>query len=299
MDPLSALGLASNIVQFVDYISKLISTTHKLRISPSGTKIEYLELENIALNIQHLSHLASQEESPRSSILSKNDKTLRDLSSQCHEVSNELLSVLKSLEVKGKGERWESFYQALRSEWKKERIQELQLRLDRISSQLGTRVLIDQQSEVLSKIQQLARDNRQLEANRTRDIEDLRLNFNTLFEQLNSGRQETASKYSALIQICLSAEIGKEYAAEQLILGQIRFDAMDYRQIAVRRAHKETFSWIFDSTASTNPPPSASYFVDWLRSDETLFWISGKPGSMHIPVPPYPQRYHNLRGAAI
>jgi hypothetical protein len=175
MDPLPALGLASNIVQFVDFTCKLISTTRELQLSQFGTKVEYMELQSITRNIQQLARQACPRDSPYSTIKSKNDETLRELSSQCQEVSEELLSVLESLSVRGmmKHERWESFYQALRSEWNKEYIEDLQLRLDRISHQLSTRVLIDQQSDVISKLQQLARDNRHLEVCRARDIDDL------------------------------------------------------------------------------------------------------------------------------
>ena len=113
MDPLTALGLASNIVQFVDFTSKLISTTQKLYVSSSGAKDEHLELEILARNIQDLAEHAKSRLGGVSgpAILSKEDGTLLDLSDQCIEVSNQLLSLLESVKVKGQHRGWDSFHQ--------------------------------------------------------------------------------------------------------------------------------------------------------------------------------------------
>src|SRR5205814_1087107 len=72
---------------------------------------------------------------------------------------------------------------------------------------------------------------------------------------------------------------GKEYSAEQRILDFLHYDDMEYRHTTLRSAHEKTFSWIFGSAATTNGDPSPSKFVDWLNSDDSLFWISGKIGS--------------------
>ena len=113
MDPLTALGLASNIVHFVDFTSKLISTTQKLYVSSSGAKDEYLELESLARNIQDLAEHAKPRLGGVSepTILSIEDGTLLDLSDQCIEVSNQLLYLLESVKVKGQRRGWDSFYQ--------------------------------------------------------------------------------------------------------------------------------------------------------------------------------------------
>lgn len=47
---------------------------------------------------------------------------------------------------------------------------------------------------------------------------------------------------------------------------------MGDRQTAIRPAHKKTFEWIFQED-------SAARFVQWLKSDEKVYWVSGKPGS--------------------
>jgi hypothetical protein len=45
---------------------------------------------------------------------------------------------------------------------------------------------------------------------------------------------------------------------------------MDMRQENIEAAAKKTFEWIF-----THPKVK---FVDWLQSNEIIYWIAGKPG---------------------
>ncbi|KAG8673121.1 hypothetical protein FPOAC2_06550 [Fusarium poae] len=47
---------------------------------------------------------------------------------------------------------------------------------------------------------------------------------------------------------------------------------MQERELTIKDAHKGTFRWVFEDNGITG-------FKDWLESDETLYWITGKPGS--------------------
>jgi hypothetical protein len=52
LDPLTALSLAGNIVQFVDFSTKLLAKGHELYKSADGTSVGYSELEAIAKDLQ-------------------------------------------------------------------------------------------------------------------------------------------------------------------------------------------------------------------------------------------------------
>jgi hypothetical protein len=54
-DPLTALGLASNIVQLITFASSLVSKTREISKSANGALVANLELEAIASNLQELS----------------------------------------------------------------------------------------------------------------------------------------------------------------------------------------------------------------------------------------------------
>ncbi len=55
MDPLTALGLASNVLQFVDFVAKLVSTGVEVAGSVQGASEETVDLEKIYKSLQALS----------------------------------------------------------------------------------------------------------------------------------------------------------------------------------------------------------------------------------------------------
>lgn len=172
MDPLTALALASNIVQFVDFTSKLISTTHSLYASTSGAKAEHLELELLANTLRSLADDAAPP-SQRIKNVSSEESTFIELGDMCRRVSDELLTVLQSLRFKGSHRGWTSFIQALRSEWKQKEISALQARLDRIGDVLNAKILKNLQIKVYLELKDLNKQNTRLQAARAHDIEFL------------------------------------------------------------------------------------------------------------------------------
>jgi hypothetical protein len=130
LDPMSALSLAGNVVQFVSFSTGLVSGAYAIYHSSEGTSMENLELEFVTENLKQFSlRLSRGSKFPSSSFYatspSSSDESLRQLSKSCKEVADELLSVLNDLKVNIKGEhrKWDSFRQALKSVWKKDKIE--------------------------------------------------------------------------------------------------------------------------------------------------------------------------------
>jgi len=165
MDPLTALGLASNIVQFVDFASKLISQSHEIYRSADGALEDNVVLEYVAKNLSRLGdELKSKQadiKTGREALARERDwakkdgrvipepekvtaagKQLQQLSKECSAVSNELLQELEKLKIKEPHKRWESFRQALNSVWSQEKIRALETRLEGIRKQLDTTLLV-------------------------------------------------------------------------------------------------------------------------------------------------------------
>lgn len=67
------------------------------------------------------------------------------------------------------------------------------------------------------------------------------------------------------------------------ILHQLNFGSLNTRHEAVPKAYKKTFSWIFERpNVSERDPDHLPWadFSEWLEHDsESLYWITGKPGS--------------------
>ena len=82
MDPISVIGLAGNIVQFVDFTWKLIDEARSLYDSSTGASEENDLLELITKDLNdHYDNLTAP--------------------SRCKDVASELLDILDTIKVKG------------------------------------------------------------------------------------------------------------------------------------------------------------------------------------------------------
>jgi hypothetical protein len=63
---------------------------------------------------------------------------------------------------------------------------------------------------------------------------------------------------------------GTDLQTSMQFLHTLRFREMEFRQSAIPEAHNATYQWLF---------AEQYHFIQWLRSPEKIFWISGKPGS--------------------
>lgn len=184
MNPLTGLGLAANILQFIDFTTKIISASVDLYQSGSGAKAEYFEAESFAIHLRELADKMILPETSGHGVFKDEGKALKSIATQCREIADELLDVLQDLKVKEPHARWQSFYQALRSEWKQNTIEKLQQRLSRLGDLIVQRMNAEFQGKVLTKFYELAADNNRLESNRAADIESLREDFQWLIKEV-------------------------------------------------------------------------------------------------------------------
>jgi hypothetical protein len=140
LDPLTALGLAGNIVQFVDFSSKLISEGIELYNSMDGALTRNVELNSI---VEDLSLVAADLGSDGTSSYrySKDERALAMLADQCKILADNLLEVLQDLTVRSPHKKWKSVRQALRTVWKDKEIQDIQNRLQGFRNQLTLRLV--------------------------------------------------------------------------------------------------------------------------------------------------------------
>lgn len=176
MEPLIALSLAGNILQFIHTTRQLISTTRD--IVDKGRKKEHLELELIARDLQERADRITVPV-PASSATGEdgNDQSLLHLGTQCKSIATELLAVLEKLKLRKGGNRWDSFLQVLKTEWKSSEIDALRQRLERIAEAVNARFTESQQRKVLVRLDELHVENLRLEMSRASDIVDLKTKY--------------------------------------------------------------------------------------------------------------------------
>jgi len=151
MDPVSALGVASGVVQLVDFTRKLIAKGYNIYRSSDGKLPEYIALQDVAINLGELTKeldvpfgtedLQLMREGKRRKLQGA-EKQLDSIRIECVEVTKQLLEVLGGLMVKNKVRKWQCFRQALSSVWSERKILGLEEKLDRIRKQLDTTLLV-------------------------------------------------------------------------------------------------------------------------------------------------------------
>ena len=146
LDPLTALSLAGNIIQFVDFGTKVLAKGHELYKSTAGASIDHTELETIAKDLQEINDRLRQRkdsQETQSKTATDSEVALRKLSEQCSGVAEELIGALEKLKVQGtSNRRWKSFRQALKGLMKKEELDAITIRLQHFRDELNLHILV-------------------------------------------------------------------------------------------------------------------------------------------------------------
>jgi hypothetical protein len=137
MEVLAAVGLAGNIVQFIDFSGKLLAKSAQLYRSGECALAENIDFERATNDLVLLNKKL------KDGATVTGDKALESLCLSCHTVADELLAALNKLKVKGKHQKWESIRKAIGSVRSKEDIEQLERRLSTFREEINLRIVID------------------------------------------------------------------------------------------------------------------------------------------------------------
>jgi hypothetical protein len=138
MDPFTAVSLAGNVVQFVDFCGNLVSKSIEIYQSHEGAPRNIINIEIATKDLAQLSNKV------RNSIaIATADDGLERLCQSCIAVADELMQTLGKIKANSNPQKWLSFRKALRSVWSKEKIRELEHRLAMLRDQLNLRFTAD------------------------------------------------------------------------------------------------------------------------------------------------------------
>ncbi|KAH8775890.1 hypothetical protein BGZ57DRAFT_369000 [Hyaloscypha finlandica] len=282
LDPFTAIGLAGNIVQFVDYSSKLISSTYEIYRSSTGSSKNHVYLEAIATRLLELNRTLEQ---PKLTGTKSYDKALLELRAECSQDAEDLLRLIEALRAK-KDSKWSSFRKALRSAWEKEAISRLEGRLvahrNEIATQL-TAMLTDQNSTIVSTLNAMVDENKRRSIQRTEELLELRARIN----QIGKSKGEVIKSNFDKLQENLAdlVRTGQEILTEQNILKSLRFREIRVRFDQIPEAYTETLEWMLQPSrprAESSGPENRIQFLEWLEvssHNQPPYWVGGKPGS--------------------
>ncbi|KAI0182255.1 hypothetical protein EV127DRAFT_476064 [Xylaria flabelliformis] len=142
LEALSAIGLAANIIQFIDYTYRILSESQEIFHSASGISAQHADIEAIAVSLSELSSTLVPPSTPPSIKLPPDEAEIRRLATLSRDTAQDLISCIQNLQrCGGRRRRWASIRQALEGLWNKDKIDQLVKRLNDMRSQLSTHIL--------------------------------------------------------------------------------------------------------------------------------------------------------------
>jgi hypothetical protein len=133
MDPLAALGLAANILTFIDFGVKLINNVKDIRGSETGLTGED-EAQETA--ISKLKLFTSKLLLPQDLTLMGQEQVLWSLAAQCHALSERMLALFEKIKPKDPTSKIQAIQTALKSKFYENEKQGLQEALNNCRAQL-------------------------------------------------------------------------------------------------------------------------------------------------------------------
>ena len=145
MDPLTALSLACNALQIIEFGAKMIAKCKE--IYKDGALAENKEIEFMAKHLTNLStDLKLPESFPSAESVQQGyqeDKNLLKLAQHCSETANELICELQKLGIQATHRKRDAVRKAIKETWNTSTIESIQRRLEQYRRTLNTSILID------------------------------------------------------------------------------------------------------------------------------------------------------------
>jgi hypothetical protein len=133
MEPLTAIGLAANIIQFVDLGHKILANAKEIWDSSSGLTRDDQRTTDMATE---MSMLSSKLETLRNEPGDADNEALFKVASECRKLSNEVLELLKKSSAKTPGSKREALQSSVRRKRYTPKLRELERKLQECLSHL-------------------------------------------------------------------------------------------------------------------------------------------------------------------
>ncbi|KAK1758027.1 hypothetical protein QBC47DRAFT_132299 [Echria macrotheca] len=259
MDPLTAIGLASSILTFIDFSAKVITGAVDIYGSPSGLAVEGRSTETV---VAEMRQFAAKLQPPDASSLSGDEKSLCRLALECDSICDGIIELLEKTKPKQPKSKTSALKAGLKTKWHEGDRRKLEERLAHCRAQLSLQLNyltgVDIKEQLDALVTSAKDDGSKLEK---------------LSHQISHlSRDVTVSSLSPTAQQQISALLGvSRHAADLIIqhriLTDLGFEGMYGRYDAVDDAHYKTFRWIYKGARPLRRSSNDAYQSDNSSSD--------------------------------
>ena len=144
LDALAAVSLASAVVQFIQFTTKVASKGQEYHKSVDGAIKEHIELNEYLENFSRLSQRLTNATGPlpKTEALSDEEKALVSVAENCQASCHEIIELLRRLGKSHGKERFASFRLALKAVWSEKKIESSLQRLRIAREELCIHLLV-------------------------------------------------------------------------------------------------------------------------------------------------------------
>ncbi|KAL9067262.1 MAG: hypothetical protein Q9157_006872 [Trypethelium eluteriae] len=229
LDPLSALGLAANVIQFIEFGSKLVSKSVEQYNSIAGSAANKQDVELVARHVNRLSEDIVGKITAKGTF-SRNEDALKQLAQSCAQAASELIGILESLKLetgtKGPKRMMQSLRQAFRSMGQESRIEAFERKLDYFRSELTLNLVMlthDQGSSFQVELRQLHKSVAELNSNQEDRLNQLLGVLKPLMAH-RAGNPFSVQELPAVRGwLSAAASAASEVSREQAVLSSLHF----------------------------------------------------------------------------
>ncbi|KAK2021271.1 hypothetical protein LX32DRAFT_668742 [Colletotrichum zoysiae] len=316
MAEVAAFALAGNILQFTEFATKFANRCVKFHRAGGSAFQELRELHDFVAHQQTTSQRLHLSEAERTTLLPEHAEVLH-VSDQCSKKFSEIRGTLDRIGFKDNKTAWGTVAAAFKATWNEKKIEDLRNDVMLFSQGLQTALLRSlrdfatkseaQQKAMLEKLDIIQEGVGHRTFSSADNIEggggtswdepgDAVIAFVTRTIDAEPGERLASAQRlrDGIIRRILSTpESTVHYVAEDSLetdspntrheelqaafLASFVYNVMDDRHQRITKAHEDTFRWLFQRP--TEATAKWANFIDWLESDASLYWITGKAGS--------------------
>jgi hypothetical protein len=261
MDPLTALGLAGNLVQIVDFTSRLVHESYQVIKSGSESLPRDGAVKTLAEEFAGMSldHVTADSKDPR-------EIRYQQLAQRCSAEATDLLRLLQDLKINNTGKSFKlarTVRQGLRSQTATNKIESSQRALEELSGMMNNALL-----ELLRC--GLCWQDRAFRFRLTFYRDDQAKAFMGIVFKLDEDKKHLGEKLIALKDDILRKVEKQKHSYILGLIDNLEYPQQHDRHDDIFPAAQKTFDWAYTA---------ASCFREWLSSKGRIFWVSGKAGS--------------------
>ncbi|KAI8200939.1 hypothetical protein KHU50_006326 [Colletotrichum sp. SAR 10_65] len=289
MDPVSAFGLAVNVLAVVDFSKTFLEVLKQVK--DAGSSAATQDIVSISRSLQ-----ASCVKIKLPTSVGTDDKAFMNLIEECQNLAEELIRLVEKISTAGSSDLMKRIKVTALTMWSHSKIEEKKERLRAIRGQLLFNIVVPMAATV----------------HQIPDMTAIDTQTRTLLDEIKAGQDANAAlerrlrafheeyatvqaeRHTEIVSILNDIRGSKSQPvtsttadcndkSKQLILKDLLnflyFPQEVDRFYDIKPAHKGTFEWVYSEPRSGANRATWANFHEWLRNDSGIYWISGKAGS--------------------